>query len=394
MARFVTVCYPQVRIPPALLRLLTCYLGGLTLSESARRDSRSIDTRKRQAQELRRRLGLDRESSIVRVVGARLHVEIHSLLNRAGVRDHRAFLTHIRHYMPSQIRPLILHDAEGQPIRVLDMGPIDGTPVIALHPMILPDFRPVDLELLAHLRLRLLWPLRNGLYAPNDPALDAEAHLAHALAGIERLRQHFVPGPVSLLSFAASSKVALAYAAAFPACVRHLIFAAACVLEQRPTGGPRRLARGMVALSRHHPVAMRATALYMTQVLLSEQRFPEFIRNRFRDCPADSRLIAEELHSDDRGERIRQTLQLSLGSVLQDYVFQSDLGWDRAAGTAQEMHFLHGEDDRIHPLPLIESLAYKLGAPPPRMLPGAGQMLHGPHFRGLAEHLALLTAHD
>lgn len=380
IAGFLRGWFPTVRITPALQRLLTCSIAGLSLSEISKLDGKSNDTLKTQARELRSRLEMDKTSDLSRILGIRLTAVINGALGQGNLPSNDTFYRYVERYLPASVRSLVLLDHHNQPYRILDMGPKTGKPVIALHAMILPDIRPEDIRQLEHLNLRLLWPLRNGLNAPDDPTLSEAEQIRHACRGIELVREVFCNCKVPILTFAASSKVALSYARANPEHVDALFFAAACILDGRPQHGPRRLAKGMLALATRNQMLMSAAMEYFRRSALVPKRFPEFIRRQFQASRADSRIVAHELAIRFSGERFREALVSSVPSARHDFGFQRALDWETASDLDIEMHFIHGDDDVIHPLPLIRKLVDSLPSARLHIIEDAGQLLYYDHF--------------
>lgn len=386
--RFTAAQFPNAKLTPALVRLLICFLGGMSLTEGARHDDKSVETRKSQSRELRQRLGLERTSDIMRVVGARLVATISAELTEQTTSRSETFDRYVADYLPDDVRSVVLLDRDHRAFRVLDMGPQSGKPLLVLHAMILPDIRKQDIGMLHELGLRLVWPLRNGLNSPEDPVLSEDEQIRHACRGIDLVRELFCEERISILSFAASSKVALEYARQNRPYVDALYFAAACVLEGRPQGGVRRLAKGMLKLASFSEPLMSATMEYFQRTILSRQSFPKFIRKQFQDSTADSRIVEAELNNRFSGERFREALTTSVTSARHDFGFQRTLNWEVAKQLGIELHFLHGNDDPIHPLPLIETLAASLPGARLHVIEDAGQLLYHDHLRAVLAPVA------
>ncbi|WP_295807915.1 alpha/beta hydrolase [uncultured Nitratireductor sp.] len=385
---FLAQHFPNARPTPALLRLTACYLGGLSLSEGARLDGKSVETRKSQARELRQRLDLERTEDVQRIVGGQLIAALSAMLTEASVQSHDVFERYRERYLPEAVRCLVLSDSGNKPFRILDMGPKAGTPLIVLHAMILPDIRQKDIALLDELGLRLIWPLRNGLYAPDDPTFSEDEQIRHACHGIDLVRRVFCEEKIHILSLAASSKVAIAYARKNAENIDALFFAAACVLEGRPVSGARRLAKGMLALASRNETLMSATMDYFRRTILTPARFPAFIRGQFQASRADSLIVEAELAGPHGGERFREALIHSIPSARHDFGFQRALDWDLARALGIETHFLHGDDDPIHPLPLIRTLVESFSEAHLHVIEKAGQLLYHDHLRDMLTPIA------
>lgn len=72
MTRFLRQHFPAAQLTPALVRLVSCYLGGCSLKDAARIEGKSVETCKTQARELRQRMTFSRAEDVSRVVGMRL----------------------------------------------------------------------------------------------------------------------------------------------------------------------------------------------------------------------------------------------------------------------------------------------------------------------------------
>ncbi len=391
MAGFLARHYPAVRIPPALQRLLTCYLGGLSLKAAAEADGKSLETARSQTRELRRRMGVARIDDMTRNVAALLWATVARLLDGERPARHAGFDGFARRFLPPGVRRMVLLGEGGEVFRVLDMGPRTGRPVVALHAILLPDIRPQDLALLDRLDLRLIWPLRHGAHAPLDPPLSEEAQIRHACRGIDLVRELFCQGRADLLSFAASSKVALAYARDFPGRTGSLMLAVACVLEGRPDRGARRLARGLTALAGRSPRLMEAAMGFLARRALAPDRAARFLRHQFAASAADSAVVEAELAGPHGVARFAEGLGGSLASIRHDFGFQRALDWDLARDL-NGLHILHGDGDAIHPLPLIEALVADLPGARLHVIPGAGQLMYRQHLEPLLARVGTILS--
>ena len=379
LAHFLAVCFPGKRITRAQQRLLMLLLTGMTLIDSAGCDDRSIQTQKSHARDLRAHFEVATTHDVTRIIGAQLVAAVAAMLGDTDAARHEMFFDYARRFLPACTRAVILAGPDGQSCRVYDLGPQDGQPVIALHPLILPDLRAADVDLLHHLQLRLIWPLRPGQLAPHDPVIAEAAQIAQSNAALDLVQQTYGRGAMTLLAFAASSKLALAYAHHAPGAVARIFFAAACELRGRPQDGPRRLARGLIALGGVNAALQQSVMSFFARKVLRSRNFPDFLRMQFAGSQADLAMVEHELGPAWRGERMRAALVSSLRSMRHDFGFQRDLGWDSAADCGAALHFIHGADDHIHPLPLIRDLADSLGARL-HVLPEAGQLIYGPHL--------------
>ena len=213
-------------------------------------------------------------------------------------------------------------------------------------------------------------------------------HLAQALSGaqlalgvtcggrapVPRLRGGLTGGAWTLRRFA-------------PEAVSALHVAGVCLRDGRPEAGPpptgaRGAGAGRAQSGLLDPV--------MEQIVARLRRpgvFEDFLRRQFSDSAADLAVVETDLNGPHGSARFRTVLLESAASARHDFLFQSDLGWDRVPPDL-DLHLHHGGEDRIHPLPLIAALADRLPGARLHVHPQAGQLFHHDHLTRLLERMA------
>lgn len=385
---FLKTSFPSASVSPALRRVLALQLAGIGLKEGALIDRRSVETRKRQAQHLRGEFDGAALAAVSRKVAAALvlalSAHIHPPRNAVG----RALADYVGRYMPEGVRAYGLTSADARSsTAVLDMGPRDAKPVIVLHPMALPDIRETEIDICESLGLRLIWPLRHGTLDPGASALSPEAHLNHAVGGAALAMTTIAQEKVPVLAFAAASKVGLALARAHGDRVSNLHVASVCVRAGRPESGPRRLARGVLAVASQRPALLDPILAHLEARLRKPGALEQLLESQFSDSPADSAVIARDLGGTYGIDRFADSLLDSAASARHDFLFQADLGWERTPADLP-VHLHHGAQDAIHPLSIVETLYRSLPNAKLNVLPEAGQLIWYEHLHNVLEHVA------
>ncbi|ASM74499.1 alpha/beta hydrolase [Pseudosulfitobacter pseudonitzschiae] len=382
VATFLAETFPHVHLPPALQWLLSLQLAGIGLKAGAERDKRSIETRKRQSQQLRAAFEIEDMATLGRQVSNALVVALDRYVHPHHSGVGKSVAAYVDRYMPVGTRLYSLCDRDGTTFPVLDMGPLDGEPVLTLHAMALPDIRVQDIACLNDLGLRLIWPLRHGVCAPDATALSHKEHVDHALRGALMALQVLCGGRAQVLAFAAASKLGIELAHREPAAVSALHVAGVCLREGRPETGPRRLARGVLALAANRPALLDPILGQFETHLRKPGVFEGFLKRQFAESSADLSIIEAELNGPFGSRRFRDALLDSAASARHDFLFQSDLGWSRASADLP-IHLHHGDKDRIHPLPLIEALNKRLPNSVLHRHQNVGQLFCHEHFMPL-----------
>ncbi len=386
LSSFLEDSFPGQRITAVLRRLATLLMAGYSLTEAAKIDGKSFETIKSQARELKGRLGLRRTDDIGRVLATMVIATVTRIAS--GDSRNTDFNFYCENYLPRRVRSLSILGRKGHLQRSFDMGPIGGRPIICLHPLVPPNFREADIDLLYRLKLRLFWPLRNGVLASDDPVLSNSEHLDHACEGIDQIQRTFVGDRVTLLSFNASAKVALTYATANPDAVRRLYMGGLCVRDEVETTVAQRFARGMVSLVMRDRELTRNLIGYLHKNLLTPDRLLGFLKHHFRDRPADLEIVEEEFSGPHGVNRLRFALTRSLASREHEYEFQAYPSWEAARSLRASIDILHGDRDVMHPLSFVEAFAATIPGAQFHRLKGAGDLLYHDHLKSILTFVA------
>lgn len=388
---FLTNTFPEIHLTSALQRLLMLHLAGFSLKDGAKLDERSVDTRKRQSQQLRAAFGIDELATIGRHVSNALILGLDRYVYPQNSIISKSLSEYVAMYMPKDTRLYALSDSNGQNFNILDMGPVDGIPILTLHAMTLPDIRKQDLTLLNDLGLRLIWPLRHGICAPDAMLLQPQEHLNHALTGAGLALKILCNGKAQILAFAAASKIGIELARTNPEAIKALHIAGVCVREGRPESGARRLARGIMSLATHNPALLTLILGRLETVLRKPETFIAFMRHQFAGIPPDLAIIEVELSNSYGLKRFQSALLDSAMSARHDFLFQNNLGWHLAPSDLS-IYLHHGEMDGIHPMELIIKLAEQLPDAKIYSYKNTGQLFYHHHLKDLLENIVKISS--
>lgn len=358
-------------------RLALRLLEGHDLASAAVLDGVGRETRRSQLKSLAAKLGLRRQTDLVRVLSERV---VHAL---AALRAPSAVGRHWRAYaaahLPDGVRLTVLEDARGVPRPVLDYGPRDATPVMVLHPMFLPRFEPRDVAHAAEQGLRLIWPIRPGLIDPDAPWQDAEAHVRASVAGAEAAWQAFAGRPCPVVALVSSASTAVRWARQAPGRVSQIAFAATCYSAGRHLRNPRYFGTDLAELALRSPAVLGSTVAVLRR-LSTPERFRASIYQIFRGSAPDQAELDREFQRDG-GARLRHAVLSSPESVRHDFFNQVHFRWDEARGLPQRLRFVHGAEDFIHPPGGIRALADRFAGAQVTVLDGLGHLPHGAALR-------------
>jgi len=294
-ADFLQYTFPKIHLSPALQRLLLLHIAGISLKDGATLDNRSINTRKTQSIQLRSAFAIDDLSTLGRNVSNALVIELDRYISFHSPPVGQSITAYVDRYLPKEVRVYALTESGGRTVTLLDMGPLDGHPVLTLHAMTLPDICQHHIALLHTLKLRLIWPLRYGLCSPNTQPQSHQEHISHAVRGASMAMDIICGGRASVLAFTAASKIGIELALARPQSVDALHVAGVCVRQGRPEAGPRRLAKGILTLVMHNPKLIDPILNHVASKLRNADALEQFMRRQFSGSPADISIIETEL---------------------------------------------------------------------------------------------------
>lgn len=382
----------QEEMTAAELRLLKQLICGAGLAEAARADGVSHETRRTQFKSLARKFGARSQAELTSRAIVQLLLETGTARPPAREGTDDRFIALADEFLPGA-RCHELQGADGARHRLIDLGPADGRPVVFLHPQILPDFRPEDLDLLRAHGMRFIVPLRHGAMSVAGPDMSADEHLDHACAGIELARAHFAGGRADLLACLSGAAFGIEYARRHPERVASLAFVGAPAIPAAGSSTTGRLRAGLFRLATYDGALFARVMDFFGRRINQPETFRRLLANYYRPCPADLAIIEAEYAAPHGGERLRKLCAASMRSIRQDFHHQTSLRWQDLPQDRFPVTFIHGAKDNTHPLPAVRALAGELGGHPVHVIPEAGQLLYYRHFAPLLDiHGRFLSA--
>ena len=384
IARCIRPISGQGEMTGAELRLLKQLICGADLAEAARADGVAHETKRTQFKSLSRKLGAHSQGELTSRALAHLLVSPGAVALAGGYASSSLFAALVDEFLPGARCHAMLGLGETRR-RFIDIGPGDGKPVVFVHPQILPDFRPEDLETLRTCGIRLIVPLRHGAMSKAGPALNVSDHLDHACEGIDLARRHFSDGRVDLLLCISGAAYGIEYARRHPQAVASLAFAGAPASRTATPFGTGRLRSALLRLATSDGALFSRMMDFLGRRINRPDTFRRLLANYYRPCPADLKVVDAEYAAAHGGERVRKQITASMASIKQDLHHQVRPRWNDLPKASFPVMFLHGEKDFFYPIESVLALAEELGGLPVHAIPDAGQLLYYQHFAPLLE---------
>ena len=366
----------HARLTQAEVNVAAAIAAGQGLSDIARSDGVSRETRRSQLRSLAEKLDLASQSDLRAALVSGLFALVARLKDPQWDRDRqRAFHDLFHRYVPEG-RRVLLADREGHVHRLVDVGPIGGRPVVMAPPQILPDIRPRDIETLHALDLRLLFVLRYGAVHPDCPGLSPEAHAARAAGGIAAAIDWAGDRVEAVVGLISGAVHATRYARNHPEATPGLILVGAGIAPARATGWAGRLRSDILKRARAPWFAFSRFIDAVGKQLAHSSVLVQLLERSYAHNPSDALIVAAETRG--HPSRMAEMFASSIESIKYDFHAQAHHDWT-ARPPGVPVSFIHGERDHIHKLDdvIARSRDWNAGL---WVLPECGQLAYHDHF--------------
>ena len=361
----------------AEFRLALHLMQGHDLKGSAALDRIGYETKRSQFKALASKLAARGQSEVVRILTSKTLLELSFLVHADRHTDLDAYANA---YLPKDVRRMTLRSPSGQSVPVLDYGPMDGDPIVALHPMIFPPLGQEEIDQAFERNVRLIWPLRPGLLDRSSPTLNSSSYIDASVEGAAAVLNQVIGGPAPVLAFVSSGAVATRLAIRQPEMVESISFVSTCYSAGKSTVSLPYFGAELVELAFRSEAIMTRTVVALQKYMTNDQRFRRMCDFVLRGSEKDLSHIRAEFDGSDSGRRLHDAILYSPESIRLDFFNQTQFSWSELAKIETPYRFLHGAQDSIHPPKKLAKLLSRIGA---HDLNVVDEMGHLPHFDDL-----------
>ena len=377
--------YPEPVLTPAEKRALYQIVCGFTAKEAADLDNVKTETKRTQFQSVRSKTSLGRQADIATYTVTRLLMDLQTV--ETDKNTHRALREYHKQYMPSSVRLHIVLGESGQQHRIFDMGPIDGVPFITLHPQVLPYIGSEDINLFHQSGIRLIWPLRIGQLAPEDPKVSYEQYESAYMETVQ-LASNLIGSAdrLNILGALCGGQYAIKFAHCHPEKVSLLVFLGATYSEGTGSGLFASWRDGMVRLTSNNQLIKQMLIRFMRRKLSDCDVFKKYLLRLNSGCKANIEILEREFSTKETTIAMQTRILSSEQSLTHDFMPISFPYWDLLKELKCRIHFVHGKHDPAHSLIDVRKLADVHGAPI-HVIEDAGHMVYYDHLQALCRIL-------
>ena len=381
----------------AEMRIAIDLAQGLTLNESANLAGVSAATRRKQVQNVFRKLNIGSQTELVLYITGNVNQFVFDLVADAPDKNGRlhsqnSIFSRYQKHLPECARWGALGAANGREVQYVDIGPVDGRPVMILHSMVFPHIDIDDVALFHELGWRTLWPIRPGTLRPaNHHNQKWQTHCDHAVEDMRVLLDAVTQDPIPFIALVSGGAYATSFAEAHPNRVQRIDCVATCFTAGKGGDDDYFFDRMVRKLTQNGRLAALAVA-HLARSIGGNAQLEKSTRRVYRDSNEDQSILDDEFRTAERRERFGMVTMQSLDSMRMDYLAQMHFSWDRARDIPHPVRFWHGTADRVNNLDQVTRLSHRVSKELPFVIPGLGHLTQGQPiraaFRALGEHYA------
>lgn len=344
--------FSQSRFTNAELQLLLQLLCGHSIRSAAEEDDVSYETKRSQFKSLTTRAGFKTQNEAIRKT--LLALTSHSL-DAMGVFlgnavDHSdETLRFLNAYYPGQFRVMKIMGRSKRVIRLIETGPVSGTPVIWLHSQTLPPPSQFSDDWCEKENIRLIIPLREGFLSSLRSGPAPAEHLERAAEDIADVIHMLAGGRARIVAQSTGVAYAIQVAREEPQIITGMTFAASAFVGEYRNHLVGKFVDGFRNLLGRNPfILSKSYDRYMNRISTREGLWA-VLSSTYEASPRDMSIFEDIL-----SERVGHTMmydsyRLSRHSVV------SDIGMRALDVWRQVQHlpnvptmFVHGETDPIN----------------------------------------------
>lgn len=353
---------------------------GLSVKQAAAHDDLNVETKRSQLKSLSGKLQCNGQTELVRLLlGQMAYLLSVTDSEESGAKRVSEFIG--QHLLPDT-RMVLQRLPAGNILRILEKGPLTGSPVLLMHGMLWPILFDRDLPILRALNIRLIMPLRSGYLAAQSSGdvYGRPDTLSNFLADVAAFHTLVLRQKVPVLGHSYGGAFAIEYAAQHPELVERLTIVSLNPGEKdiRNEGFIGKMFMGLRSIANR-----RGTFRFITwqfrKYFADERTVARVLRGMFDRHQADLALIDGTDGRKPIYPWFVELYQRSIPGIADDFAFVMADWEERLAQINAPTTFIHGEHDPVVDVAVIAELARHGGVDHSVTVPGGGHHLIATH---------------
>lgn len=353
---------PNIDLSNAELRLLLQILAGKNLRESAELDGVSYETKRSQFKSLAIRTGFRTQSEVIRLSLLALsahaldHADARSSETETQIESDQDFLNL---FYPNVFRYHSITIGTSRPLRVVETGPITGTPIVYVHSQTLPPPSQFQTDWLEKNNIRLIIPLRAGFLDENAERLSLTAHRIQATEDLASTINLFCGGNVRVVATSTGSAYAIHLARLHPNCISQLTFFSAAYLGKYDNTLLVKLVSGLHNIAGRSNLILEKIYSRYVKKMSTIDGVRALMESAYKSSPNDMKIFKDVLTTTMGHRWMYESYRTSRWSVINDVTMPNIRVWDDVSKVKIPTLFVHGQNDPVNAIQYAKNICKK-----------------------------------
>ncbi|WP_299375299.1 hypothetical protein [uncultured Tateyamaria sp.] len=371
----------QNQLTPSERLVVFQLVGGLSPMQAAQKDDVSIETKRSHLKRAMSKLGCNTQAETVRTLVSQL---IHLMyLCEQDPHQSRVIDSFTARHLRTPIRLSSQRLATGRLMRVWDMGPLDGKPLLVLHGYLFPFLLLNAQDALDRYYIRLIVPVRGGYLddqacasAFNDGAL-----VDQTVDDLLSFAKATWSGPVDVLCQATGAFFAMRMSQKDPDLLSRAVVTSVNLMNKRrePATPSAKFLEGLRKLGKHNGMYKKLSTQFQRRVFSNARTTRFVLRKLFSSCASDLDALTGKVGAGAAFDWYRDLHAHSTLGIASDFDLVQGQSDQLASGFQVRTTFLHGADDHFTTAAVLRDHLADHAQTDLRVIKGAGQL-------GIASH--------
>lgn len=365
---------PRSKLTPAEVRASFQLIAGLSLEEASVRDAVSVETKRTHVKRVMQKLMCRKRSDLIRLLVTQLQQIVYLCnFSPSELRLSEEFdAKHIRG--AGQLS--VFRTSSGQLLRFWEFGPYDGEPLLLHHGLLFPLVASRCLEQLTQFGVKTILPLRSGYLDGRRPKTseEFESTIQESINNIDELVRKYIGRKVNLAGFHTGSSYALMSFYQNPDAYHSCILCSGHFYNRSgyKEQGASRFLSGYYKSVRNSKIYSSAYDHFMRSVISNRLAASILFKKLFESNKDDALILAGGREHESCFEMFYDICRSSLPGISCDLYAATMIETDLISSLCDRVTFIHGSEDGLTELDVIERVHAELAGSRLSRIPGGG----------------------
>ncbi|WP_299685898.1 alpha/beta fold hydrolase [uncultured Tateyamaria sp.] len=380
----------QCQLTPAEKVVVFQLVAGLNPTGAAREDGVSIETKRSHLKRAMSKLGCASQSETVRMLISQL-VHIMYLCEQDPDQS-RVIDAFTADHLREPIRLSTQRLQTGRLIRIWEMGPVDGKPLLVLHGYLFPFLLLNAQEALLRKNIRLVIPVRAG-YLDDQACASAFGEgtlIDQTIDDLLAFMEKTWAGPVDVLCHSSGAFYAMLMLQRDPHCFARLVVTSINLMDHRreATSPAAKFLDGLRKLATHNGMYKRLSAQFQQRVFSNDRTTRFVLRKLFSASDTDVQALNGQVGYGEAFGWYRALHAHSTIGIASDFELVHKESANLVNGLRTPTVFVHGTQDHFTEPDVLRSYLDGQDHAQMRLVEGAGHLSVASHATQIWDAIA------